>query len=439
MNTSKNARLLMMTMAACTALVGTAYAESHPTIESSDWRLSFDGQYRLRGQVDSGKDLKGTDALEREWLSHRARLGVTAERAGGPKLVLRFQDTRVWGEETDPLGGGTQTTTAMGMDIHEAYALIPLGMPQLTLQAGRQEINLDAQRLVGALDWVQRARRFNGARLRWNDGPLDVSAIATILTERDMGDADGHVGVSAGDIWFGGVHGRYLVSDAVHVSLLWLARKNDSLVPTANELRHTAGFYADGKAAGLAYSAEFYQQFGHMGAKDISAWLGTARLAYGLPVVATPTVGLFFDEVSGDGNAENAFDTLYATNHKFYGEVDMFLNIPKHTANRGLRDVGVTLAATPLKDLSVGVDFHVFATHALAGKALTDAKDVQPKTDVGQEVDVRALWKFAPGASLHLLYGMFLPGEAMRSIKKYADSVELTTEHYGALTLNTAF
>ncbi len=439
MNTSKNARLLLLALAANATFASAVFADGHPTIESSDWRLSFDGQYRLRGQFDSGKDVKGTDAIEREWLSHRARLGVTAERAGGPKLVLRLQDTRVWGEETDPLGGGTQASSALGLDIHEAYALIPLGMPQLTLQAGRQEINLDSQRLVGAVDWTQRARRFDGTRLRWNEGPLDVSAIATVLTERDMGDADGHVGVSAGDIWFGGLHGRYAVSDAARVSLLWLARKNDSVVPAANELRHTAGLYADGKVAGLSYTAEFYDQFGHTGAKDISAWMAGARLAYALPVAATPTIGLVFDELSGDGNAENAFDTLYATNHKYYGEVDMFLNIPKHTANRGLRDIGVTVAASPLKDLSVGADFHIFASHALAGKALTDAKDVQPKTDLGQELDVRATWKFAPGASLYAIYGMFLPGEAMRSIKKYADTVELTTEHFGALTLNTAF
>lgn len=416
-----------------------ASAEDHPTLESADWQLQFDGQYKVRGQFDSGKNFTGDEAIDREWLSHRARLGVSAANKSGAKVVVRVQDVRVWGEETDAAGGGTQSNGAMGLDLHEAYAVIPLGMEGLALQAGRQEISLDNHRLVGNADWTMRARRFDAARVRYNLAPLDVSVFGAMLTERENADADGHVLGSLGDIYFGGLHGKYTLGEMAKVSLMYLARKNDSALATANELRQTAGLFAEGKVAGVSWTAEGYGQFGHVGAADLMATLIGVRAAYTVDLPQKPTVGLLFDDVSGDGNVAHAFDTLYATNHKFYGEMDFFLAFGKHTLNRGLRDIGATLSAVPVPGLTVGADFHIFATHALAGDALTAAKDVQPATDLGKEVDVRAIWKLRPGNNLHLLYGMFMPGDGMRSIKKIPDATALTTEHYCALTVDAAF
>lgn len=437
--TSGRAWTVAATLLAC-AVAPPALAADQATKSSTDWTVSFDGQYRARGQFDSGKDFLGDKVLDREGLSHRARLGATAGRKDGPQVVLRLQDTRVWGEESDAAGGGTQSGTALGLDMHEAYALLPLGLPGLQLKAGRQEIALDNHRLVGNVDWTMRARAFDGARLQYAVGALDVSLLATLVNERDTFDADGHVPAGRpGDVYFGGLHGRYVFGDFARVSVAALSRKTDSIVPTANELRHTVGLYADGKAAGVTYSGEGYYQLGHLGAKDIGAWMGGLRAAYTAPVVAKPTLGAWFETLSGDGNAPAGFDTLYATNHKFYGEMDFFLNIPKHTANRGLQDIAVAASCTPMEGLSAGADFHVFATHQLAGDALTAAADKQPSTDLGRELDVRALWQIQPGLSLHALYGVFLPGEGMRSVRKIAAGADLTAEHYGALTLDTRF
>ena len=427
-------------LAAAVSLSIPAIAADHTTIESAEWNLSLDGQYRPRAQFDSGKDFLGAKALDREWISHRARLGVVAGKKDGPQLVLRLQDTRVWGEESDPLGQGTQTGTALGLDLHEAYAAVPLGVPGLTLKVGRQEIALDNHRLVGNVDWTMRARSFDAARLQYTANGLDVSLLASIVNERDGADADGHVqALRPGDVYFGGLHARYALNADHRVSALALSRKNDSAEATGNELRHTIGVYAEGKQAGVAYNAEGYYQLGHQGAADIGAYMAGLRAAYAVPVAMTPTVGLWFEELSGDGNAAHAFDTLYATNHKFYGEMDFFLNIPKHTGNRGLRDIAGAVSFTPMAGLTAGVDFHLFAAHEIAGDALTGAKDVQPATDLGKEVDVRVLWKIKPGLGLHALYGVFLPGEGMRTLRKIAAGTEMTNEHYGALTLDTSF
>lgn len=423
------------------ALAASGLAQERPTLESGDWKLSFDGQYKLRGQFDSGKNFLGDDIVDREWLSHRARLGVAASHKSGTKVVVRFQDVRVWGEETHPpTGQAVISNGALGLDIHEAYAIVPLGIPGLALQLGKQEIILDQHRIVGNLDWTMRARRFDAARLRYNQDQWDVSGFAALITERDAVDGDGHVAAGGpGDVYFGGIHGKYTIPDIAKVSLMSLARKNDTVLKTANELRLTEGLFAEGKVAGVSFMAEFYKQLGHLGDKDISATMFGVRAGYGLPAAGTPTIGLFFEDLSGDGNAPNAFELNYGTNHRWYGEMDYFLAFGKDTSNRGLRDMGVTLSGTPVAGLTVGVDAHLFATHALAGDALKAAGDTQPDTDLGKEIDVRLLWKFRPGASLHVLYGTFLPGEAMRSLKKIAADATLTTEHLCVVTLESAF
>jgi opacity protein-like surface antigen len=427
-------------LVAAVSLSIPALAADHPTLDSTEWNLALDGQYRARAQFDSGKDFLGDKVMDREWISHRARLGAVAGKKNGPQLVLRLQDTRVWGEEDEALGQGTLAGSAKGLDLHEAHAVVPLGVAGLTLKAGRQEILLDNQRLVGNLDWTMRGRSFDAARLQYAANGLDVSLLASMINERDAVDADGHVpALRKGDIYFGGLHARHAVNADHRVSVLALSRKNDSAEATGNELRHTLGAYAEGKQAGISYNAEGYYQLGHQGAADIDAWMAGLRVAYAVPLPMAPTVTVWFEDLSGDGNAAHAFDTLYATNHKFYGEVDMFLNIPKHTNNRGLRDIAGAVSCTPMAGLSAGVDFHLFADHELDGAALTAAKGAQTSTDLGKEVDVRVLWKINPGLGLHALYGVFLPGEGMRALRKIAAGTDMTNEHYGALTLDTWF
>lgn len=54
---------------------------------------------------------------------------------------------------------------------------------------------------------------------------------------------------------------------------------------------------------------------------------------------------LWYDHLSGDDDPSDGtvrvFDTLFATNHKFYGLADYFLNIPVQTVGRGLQDLAL--------------------------------------------------------------------------------------------------
>ncbi|MBW2736197.1 MAG: alginate export family protein, partial [Deltaproteobacteria bacterium] len=171
--------------------------------------------------------------------------------------------------------------------------------------------------------------------------------------------------------------------------------------------RFTTGLFLDGTLMpGLSYMAEFYYQGGTIdaGAADItiSAMLAALRVGYTAPVWGKPRVEAFFDYLSGDDDPADdksqSFDTLFATNHKFYGFMDAFLNIPAHTGGLGLMDMGGRAKLVPAKWFNVFLDFHHFAT-------------AQDGPDIGQEIDLIANFKVNRFATIQAGFGVFLPAE----------------------------
>lgn len=71
--------------------------------------------------------------------------------------------------------------------------------------------------------------------------------------------------------------------------------------------------------------------------------------------IETISLGLGGDYLSGNsdgtniGSKSNNFNTLYATNHKFYGYMDYFLNIPTDSKQRGLIDLYTRIKYTATK------------------------------------------------------------------------------------------
>lgn len=407
-----------------------ALADEHPSVALSDaWTLTVDGQIRPRLNVDSGKDFKAGDLLQRNDVTQRSRLGATIRREDGLGATIRLQDVRVWGEE-----GSTNDFTAKGLDVHEAFMMVPLATGA-ELRLGRQEIAFDNHRLVGNADFFQRARSFDAARVTWKHAEWTVTAFFSwILAGSANAEADGHAtglptgSTATGDTGFAGVHARWIPAAGHSVSALYFWRGSK---PT-HEQRHTAGLFADGTvgAIGLSYTAEAYYQFGSVPAGNISAWLASGKLKYAAAVPWKPSVALFADAVSGDGKATGAFDTLYATNHRYYGEMDFFLDLPKQTGFLGLLDVGATLAVAPVVNTGLAIDAHVF-------RAMQE--DAKSKSNVfGDEFDVRWTQKWLPGISTSVLWGIFLPGDAMGGIRGIT-SAALEPEQLGYLTVDANF
>ena len=418
------ARLLAAPAALSTILMLTASARAEPPSVplDPDGTLKFDGQFRPRLLVSSGRDFLG-EVSAREYVTQRARLGLTFEQDSGLAFTMRVQDVRIWGEETDTLND----FSADGFDVHEAFALIPAA-DWLALRVGRQELILDDARLVGNVGWSQRGRSFDAVRGTFDFDPLTLDIFYAKVREAESY-ADGHVADEVeDDIDFGGVHTSVVLAKGHAVSSLYLINANHGFNDSGDEhLRHTAGLFAKGGVGGFSYQAEGYYQFGRISDARIAAYMGAARLGYQLDVPGKPSALLWGEYLSGDGTPGGTFDTLYATNHKFYGEMDFFLSIPANTALLGLVDLGGQLGASASEDVKLNADFH----------HLRSAESSQAGDNVfGNEIDFKVQWAAMEHVAVRALYGIFLPGDAIRAPKKYSQEVELKPEHLGYLTLD---
>jgi hypothetical protein len=96
-------------------------------------------------------------------------------------------------------------------------------------------------------------------------------------------------------------------------------------------------------------------------AMDALAWMVGGRVGYDFNAYLTPV--LWVDYLSGDldrgDRTAGAFDTLFATNHAFYGSMDRFLDVPVATQNGGLLDVALKNTAE-LGPGTLKSDLHYF-------------------------------------------------------------------------------
>lgn len=382
-----------------------------PRLEAGEFYFVPSLQVRPRFFALTGRDFAPGD--EQVYVTNRARVGMTLGHSSGIELSLRVQDTRIWGEEQN-----TTDFVANGVDFHEAYATIPLFGVGI-LKIGRQEISLDNERLVGPLDWAQRARSFDALSLHLGVERLALDVFAAKVQEADQ-DPDGNVPDGrGGDVDLVGFHPTFELFGQ-RLALVYLFNGSYEAMSTT----HTVGGSVLGLVAEhLSYQVELYVQVGERLGADVDGVLvgGTA----GYQVIGWPTkpkLSLWGEYISGN------FDTLYATNHKFYGEMDFFLNLPVQTLGLGLMDLGGRFELFPIQDLRVNVDFHHFRS---AGE-----EDAMGNDTFGSELDVKLTYKLWKFVGTRMLYGVFLPGELMRTRSGLTATAELEVEHFFYWTID---
>jgi hypothetical protein len=418
------ARLVSLAFA-ITPIAGTPHATAAEPIQldtGPDWLVTLSGQLRPRFLAHSGLDFRGEASEYREIVTQRARLGATIEEASGLAFELELQDVRAWGEEDSTLDAD-----ANGFDAHQAYAQIPIS-DVLRLKLGRQEIALGQERLIGTMQWTQRARAFDGGTLAWNslDERFTISALYAKIHEPGQS-ADASVPAGRdGDIDLGGVYSAIQLRGEHEIAPLYLIH----IQQTPNDVRHTLGFSSNGGGQGFCYIAEAYYQFGKIDEATINAYLLALRMGYAFKSHAEPAVLLWAEALSGDGTPQGTFDTLYGTNHDYYGEMDLFLNVARDTQNLGLIDLGGRAETRIIGNLRARVDGHYFRSfHA----------DATGSAELGVELDFELSYQANDYVSVDGLYGLFLPGDVMRTVKGYDEGLQLRADSLFYLTAELAF
>ena len=316
-------------------------------------KFTIKGQVRSRLQLDN-KDFN-SDVNPNSFTELRTRLTVKFTPEENIAGLIQIQDSRLFGGETNTLSDSKM------LDLHQAYFCIQeiFGLP-VNLKTGRMELAYGAQRLIGSVGWHNVGRSFDGGVAKLSTEKVDFDFISARLNESGLAEdvQDSHLSSVYGNLKLVKNYKLqpYIISETILDS---------------DFSRNTLGLFVSGKHGGFSHEVEAAYQLGTQAKDiDIAAYMLTVNLAYKFNTSIKPVLGAGVDYLSGDDGKDagkyKVFNTLYATNHKFYGFMDYFLNIPKHTYGKGLMDIHAKTSLNPGEKVKVAGAFHLFNSVAVS-------------------------------------------------------------------------
>jgi hypothetical protein len=366
--------------------------------------VTLGGQVRPRFEYREPA-LDGDDGFT----SMRTRLNLSALLERNLRVFIQLQDVRFFGEETNTLGD----FSADHLDLHQGYLEVNhSGDEGFDVRVGRQEVNFGGQRLVGAVAWTQQARSFDGARggYDWERGTVDFFGFKT---------GDATAATVDQDSEFTGVHARIREVGVGNLELYGFFRRAlaDDADPTADTNEATAGARYEGRSGKIRFRFESTYQFGDRDGNSVQAFMLGGRI--GAAVTDKVTITAWYDYLSGDDDLGDAtvkvFDTLFATNHKYYGFADLFLNIPVHTGGYGLQDLALKGAFQLGNNVGLGVDFHGFL---FAKSAPGDVRRI------GEELDLTLSHRYSPNLMVQAGYSYVVQGTGFEDLGRLTENMQ---------------
>ena len=369
----------------------------------------------LRERMEGFENLGFVDGRDDLYWLSRLRLGATVTASKELSFQVQVQDARVGDKSIGPTGAPFRAP----FDIRMAFADIGNAKGPATVRAGRQELAFGDQRLVGHVSWLNAARTFDGAKLTLRSSSLQVDTFATSVVRILPSELDKS---GAGNRFAGAyLTAPTLVKQAsVEPYVFW---RRDGNVPgelgiAGNLHETTTGVRFAGKLPShLDYNIEMAQQFGSLGANDVSAWAGHWQLRDSLPVPGAVKLTGEYNYASGDTDPADGkrttFDQLFPTPHDKYGLADQI-------GWKNIHHVRAGVDVTPCKGLPLSVNYHSWwlaeprdglytAASTLLARIASGASD----RHVGQEVDVQVSRALFPQLQVavgyaHIFTGAFL-------------------------------
>lgn len=429
--TKNNLKYLFSFMVATGVILnsGTAMA-------NDDFKIT--GNVQTRAEVDERDFNSKTSPYF--FATMRTSIGVEKTLFEKLKFYAQVRDSRLFGESPNTL------SSIKNLDLHQGYVSFNnMFDSPFSTQVGRFELNYGTQRFIGSVDWHYVARSFDGVKVNYANkdffnfnvdflglminSSTPYVANATPANYKSMSNADGkEVTMPNNQIY--GFWSNAKFSPMAEVDLFaWLDDMKttkttiDTNTKTAGTLftdkkQVTAGINYKGTYGPFSSLVEAAYQFGNQTVKDpvsgkvasndnIGSYLASAQVFYS--PLQELKFGLGADIISGDagGKINSAFETLYGTNHLFYGYMDYFINVAGNTKNYGLNDFYFT-SSWKRDDFPLSAFLNVH--HMMANQALKTGENT-----FGQEVDLTLRYKVMEKTNLVLGGSVFVPGNIMTS------------------------
>ncbi len=397
-------------LSVCVCILYTNETQAQEKTDSSQ-AVKISAQIRVREETDR-RDLNRETGYD-NYTFFRTRFGVLMTPVKNYSGFIQFQDSRVYGKEKSP------TDDSKNVDLHQAYILARHFIwNRMDVKLGRMEISYGEERLLGKSNWGNTGRSFDGSlfmfslsealkldvftfRLNENSPPPTVADTTTVPENEDRD--------------FIGLYMMYSHSDKFKADFYLIGdidRTKNSATNNKDSLnRATFGTFVRGGLGDFSYKSDAAIQTGETNGKTISAFLLTGSIGYTFSQSDwKPSVWIGSDYVSGDDDPSDdkikTFNTLYGSS-RYYGGMDYFTDMAKHTGQLGLQDNMIKFKIKPVKNLSVGMDYHYFLS-ARKNKALNSKV-------FGHEVDLVASYKVNPFVSFESGFSVMFPGKLLKN------------------------
>ena len=416
-------RVVVSVLLVLTVLAGPSPAAAQPahplrfTLGSAD--VEIGGQVRLRFEDDDAFDVRGyRPTTDDRFLLSRIMLDASVRVSSRHRFVVQLRDAREIGSQLMQRDFPRSNPFVDALDIRQLhYEGSGFAGSALGVRLGRQQISYGDQRVFGPGQWG------NTGRWAWD--------AALVNLKRSHVDADVWIGrpvrnrpnrwpnASVPEPVVGVVYVRAL---ALPARLdLFAVRKEDRSGTTAGEhgpgdLRsNSVGFQAEGTRGRLDYALTGVVQRGWWGRDRIRAAGASGTLGARLTLPWQPRLRAVLTWGSGDRDPQDGvhwtFDgVLGGADIAFYGYCNLFF-----WAN--LWDRELQLLLHPTDQLDLHLQGHAFALASRRDAWYSTSLSVVRRdtsgragTELGREIDLRAVYRPRPWLELMAGLGYFSPG-----------------------------
>ncbi|MES2765963.1 MAG: alginate export family protein [Bacteroidota bacterium] len=359
----------------------------------------------------------------------RTTLGARARVTDDISLLVQLQDARNFGEENSTLGRGTLDGTAKNFSVRQGYMEWKnLLADSLNLKLGRMIFTTNNERLIGALDWHNVGRSYDGAVLNYGlGGGFKARAFGFRLgsDELQMTASTRQIPQS--------IFGLDIDIPLQEKLNLYVYRDHNSTKVDSGDYhgenvldRYTMGVYLANHIGAFEYEAEAEYQTGshfEVGHEhgNVSAIIAGIYAGALLDKESQFRAGAGVDYYTGDDKSttdvnEHA-DHLFITIYKFYGAMDFFpTTVTPATGQRkalavtnlGLIDPYIRLENSFFKNWKFSLVGHYFLAQQPFKNANVETRDI------GAEIDLNTGYTISKNASLQCGLSGFFPGAALK-------------------------
>lgn len=389
-------------------------------LNASYSQLQVTGEIRPRTEYRHGyKTLIDTGQTGALFTEQRARLNFNYV-AENYKISMSIQDIRTWGSQ--PQLNKTDGLTS----FHTAWAEYHF-TSTFSAQLGRQELNYNDERILGAGNWTQQGRSHDLVLLKYSDSTFTIHGGLAYNQNADIA-----------------VGTPYTVTNNYkELQFLWLNKKirefdisililnNGLQSPTSingTRFSQTIGPYIEFKKNQWKTNFRAYYQEGTDGGsnKNIKAYLCGTDVFYSLPF--NLKLGIGAELLSGQSQTDttityqdknHSFNPLYGTVHKFNGYMDYFYLGSNHINSVGLIDI-YSKALYKQREWWIGLDVHKFmaAADVVNPKVLSQqGKYVAMNSSLGTELDLTFVFNLTKGVSMQAGYSHMFDTETLRVLR----------------------